>query len=405
MKKKTIALVSCGGRSRIYAENLTKLGCEIIAVAEPHRELRAEIAAKYGIPKQYDGYSEMFSDGVTADGIVIGTTDKLHFEPTMTAIGLGYKNILLEKPISPSLDECFAIEKASRENGVNIQVCHVLRYTEFYTKIHDIIASGEIGDPVVINHTEGVGTVNMAHSFVRGVFRKKQESSPMIFSKCCHDTDLLLYLIGRDCIEISSFGGRYLFRTEMAPKGSADRCMDCSVRDDCRYNCLKLYDDVEWIREAALKQGEFDDIQTALEKGPYGRCVYRCDNDVVDHQTVNMRFDGGVTATLTMTGFLDGRVTDIGGTKGRIHAEFSNGTISVYNGITRKTKEYRCGNDSEGGDHGGGDFGMSKAFYDSMLGGVTHGTGISNSVQSHVMCQAAEKAMIEDRVVRLDEMR
>lgn len=408
MKKIKVAVVAAGSRSSIYSGHMAtfKDEAEIFAIAEPIDRLRNKFKEKHGISDEntFKTYDEMFAKGKIADAVIIGTQDNMHFDPCMKAMDAGYKYILIEKPISPSMEECVTLYKTAKEKGVNIQVCHSLRYAPFYRKLKEIIDSGVIGDIVTINHTEGVGEAHQSHSFVRGDWRNSKECCPMILAKCCHDADLMLYLTGKDCHELSSYGSTYLFKKENAPEGSTDRCIeDCKVKDTCPYNCFKVYTENEWMKGVAVDKKGYDDLYKAMAENQYGRCVYRCDNDVVDHQVVNFLLDDGVTAHLTMTAFQNGRVTNIGGTMGRIHAEFEKQKIVVtdFRDPQGAEIEYTVGTNTSG--HGGADYCMARDFIKTVRGETDGYTNIAISLQSHAMCHAAEKSRLENRNVKIDE--
>jgi len=407
MKKSTIAIVGAGQRGNAYNSFYEKnpSSIEVVAIADPLEYIRDKAKETFNLKDEniFTSYDEMYKKGPIADAVIIATQDDMHFDPCMKAMEAGYKHILLEKPISPSFEECAILDKTAKEKGVNIQVCHVLRYSPFYTRLKEILDSGVIGDVVTVNHTEGVGYGHQAHSFVRGDWRNKELSSPMILAKCCHDADILLFLTGKNCIELSSYGSNYLFRKENAPEGSTERCIeDCKVKSTCPYNCFKIYEKWQWMYNNAVTKKNYSDLTTAMAENQYGRCVYRCDNNVVDHQVVNYLFEDGVTAHLTMTAYQDGRVTDIGGTMGKIHAEFDKKEIIVTNFVTGDTVTYTVATNASG--HGGSDYCTMEEFSKVLKGESEGKTNISISLQSHAMSHAAEISRLERRNVKIEEI-
>ena len=156
---------------------------------------------------------------------------------------------MLEKPISPNARECLDLQRRAEEKGTQIMVCHVMRYTKFYRKLKELIDSGVIGDVVHVTHTENVAYWHYAHSYVRGNWHKTADSSPMILAKCCHDMDILSWLLGSRCRTVSSFGDLRYFREENAPAGSPARCTDgCPHSGSCPYYAPALYldDNTPW---------------------------------------------------------------------------------------------------------------------------------------------------------------
>ena len=300
------ALIGAGQRGMIYAEYAYfKKGVEIAAIVDPHEGRRRIAAEKFHVAEEFcfSTVEEFFGKGKICDAVILASMDKDHFRQTMAALDCGY-DLLLEKPISPDPKECMLIGRKAKELGRKIIVCHVLRYTNFFSKLKEIVDSGELGKVIAIQHSENVGNFHIAHSFVRGNWRRSDETSPIIMQKSCHDMDILTWLVGSEAKRIASFGSLRHFKAENAPEGSAERCLECKVADQCQYNALKAYLPVRGSWPAALlgpDQSE-EGIRKALETSPYGRCVYHCDNDVVDRQIVNLEFEGGAVATFTMTG-------------------------------------------------------------------------------------------------------
>jgi len=420
MEKKKLILIGGGHRGKGYTGIGKDLGkFELIAVAEPVKDRREFIAKEHGIPENmcFESWEPLLALGKIADAAIIATMDRDHFAPTMAAIEVGY-DLLLEKPVSPVLAECEAIEAAARERGVQILVCHVLRYTPFYRALKALIDAGKVGRIMNIEQSEGVGNVHQSHSFVRGNWGNSERASFMLLQKSCHDLDILQWLAGKNCLRVQSFGHRSFFREENAPEGATARCFDgCPYLDTCTYSAKKLYierRDGNWFRGAATKMhSEPTDAQVmeALATTNYGRCVFKCDNDVVDHQTVNMEFEDDILVSFTMSAFnLGGRKIKIMGTKGELIAEADNPVITYNDLITQKTERINISdavaNDSILSGHGGGDSGIMSSLYDLLCGDASAAdlSNISISVKNHKIVFAAEKSRLEKRVVALSEL-
>ena len=327
----------------------------------------------------------------------------------MGALKLGY-DLLLEKPIAITQAHCEEIAATALSLGRKILVCHVLRYSPFFLKMKEIIDSGAIGELVHITAVENVGYSHQAHSFVRGNWRNSKESCPMILAKCCHDADLILWLMGKKVKNVSSNGGLYFFKPEKAPAGATMRCTDdCKVKATCPYNAETIYinDPVDGVVSGnpgwhvtvpvAPFEPTVENVQAALETGPYGRCVFHCDNDVVDHQVVNMEFTDGATAHLTMGAFSHQsyRWMQIMGTHGNIEADMRDYIIKVtpFGGETTKIDtRIEC----KLAGHGGGDIVMFEDLLKTVAGdpSALSLTSIQGSVESHVVCFAAERSRL-----------
>ena len=207
-----------------------------------------------------------------------------------------------------------------------LMICHVLRYHPYFAKIREIVDSGELGQIISVNHVAAVGIDRTTHSYVRGPWRREETSNPMLLAKCCHDVDFLLWITRSPCRKLSSFGSLRWFRAANAPQTSAERCIDCPVEHDCPYSAVDLYcTRRDWISNFDVPQGRTLDevLLEELRHGPYGRCIYRCDNDVVDHQLLTMELADETILSLSMDIFTqdDCRRTHIKMTHGEIFGD------------------------------------------------------------------------------------
>ncbi len=415
-QKKKVILIGAGSRGNAYA----RIGGQIelfdtVAIAEPIKARREFVVKRHGIKEEniYESWEPLIARGKIADAAIIATMDRDHFAPTMAAIEAGY-DILLEKPVSPLPEECRAIEEAAKKKGVKVLICHVLRYTPFFRALKNVIKEGYVGDVVNIQHTEGVGNVHQSHSFVRGNWCNSERSSFMLLQKSCHDMDILQWLIGKECKKVQSFGSLTYFKKENAPEGAPEYCIDgCPVADSCPYNAVKLYlkSDSDWFRCASTQKFDptDEDVERAIRTTNYGKCVFKCDNDVVDHQVVNLEFEDGIICSFTMSAFnKGGREIRIMGTKGEIIANAGKPTFTYRSFASDEAQEIsiedQICNDTITGGHGGGDTGIMYAFYDMLSGKVDpERSNIEISVKNHMIAFAAEKSRLEGRVVSLDE--
>lgn len=410
-QKKTAIVLGAGSRGRAYADYSlhSPEELQIVGVAEPDEKRRAKFAEKYHIPAErcYVGWKEILEEPKFADAAFVCTMDAMHTEPAVKAMRLGY-DVLLEKPMSNTPEDCLAIEAAVRETGRALTVCHVLRYTSFYGTLKKLIDEGKIGEVATIDQIENVGYWHQAHSFVRGNWRNSLESSPMILQKSCHDLDIISWLIGEPCKWVSSFGSLQHFTAENAPKGAPDNCMKgCPASESCPYYAPKIYlnGNIEWPVNVLTTDLTPEGITKALKEGPYGRCVYHCDNDVVDREVVCMEYEGGVTASFTMTAFTADmtRQIKIMGTKGQITADMGGKILLERFGEERQEIDPDVTKADEFG-HGGGDYGIIKSFLELLNGEGDNLTSAKASLQSHLMCFAAERSRKEHRVISMEEM-
>ena len=422
-KKITAIVIGAGSRGMGYArtaKNFSEL-YDIVAVAEPVECRRNYVRDLYHIPEErcYTDWRDILAEGKIADAAFICTMDRDHFAPTMKAIELGY-DIMLEKPIAPTPEECAAITKAANEKGVKVLICHVLRFTPFYCRLKELILSGVIGDVQVVDQIEHVGLIHQSHSFVRGKWGNSTRASTMLLQKSCHDIDIMQWLIDKKCERVSSFGSRRYFTEENAPEGAPERCLDgCPAADTCPFHAGKIYIEGSrhtrgWFDTAAtqlLKPTE-EDVRSALATTNYGRCVFRCDNDVVDRQVVNMEFEDGIVASFTMAAFNGwggGREVRVMGTKGILSARTTDKEICLADNVTGEvTMIPVVGGEGAGtvlGGHGGGDAGIMGVFSLLVSGeynGISAAT-IETSCQNHMIVFAAEEARENGGVVDVRE--
>ena len=416
MKTLKVILIGAGSRGRCYTDLMNDERFDVVAVAEPSDELRNYIKEKHNIPDEmcFNTWEPLLDMPKMADLAIIATMDRLHYAPAMKAIELGY-DMLLEKPISPKFKECVEIANAAKRNGVKILVCHVLRYSPFFMAIKQMIDENKLGRIMSIHHAECVGNVHQSHSFVRGNWGNSDRSSSMILQKSCHDMDILQWLVGRPCINVHSFGSLTYFTEENAPEGAPDYCnKTCPEYNTCYYNAVKLYLEDEnnlWFREVSTQKTKpsNEDVENALRNTQYGKCVYKCDNNVVDHQVVNLEFDDGTVASFNMCAFnKGGRFIRLMGTDGEIYGCADTNTIEYYSFKT-KEKEIIDANEKSVSDsivhgHGGGDSGIVNTLYDYLVNGYTGDqlSEIEISTKNHLIAFAAEKSRLEGRVINLN---
>lgn len=423
----TLAVIGAGNRGRdVYAGWALRHpdAARVVAVADPNEERRTDLARRHGLaPDQcFASWEELLARPRLADAVVIATPDRLHVQPALRALELGY-DILLEKPIAPTKEETLALAEAARRSRGTVTVAHVLRYTPFFRRLKQLLDEGRIGRLVTMQYTENIAYWHFAHSYVRGNWRRTDESSPMILAKSCHDLDMMRWLAGSPCVQVASFGELVHFRPENMPEGAPERCSDgCPVGDTCPFNAVTFYVDglaetdgwpVSVISEDHSREGRLQ----ALREGPYGRCVYRCDNDVVDQQASIFRFANGVTAAFVVTGFTEEntRTLKLMGTRGEIRGHLEKGELEVRtfgrpglrDGRVRSGAEYELIRVETGPGHAGGDDGLMQAFVERIRrrkAGLDPGeavTSLEESLDSHLMAFAAEESRLRGQVVAL----
>lgn len=413
----SLAFVGAGDRGRTYASwaAANPQRARIVAVADPLPERRARIGGP-GV-REFTDWTELLGERI-ADAVIVATQDRLHAEPAVALAEAGY-HLLVEKPLAPTEEECRRIVESVTKAGVLFAVCHVLRYTPYTDLVKRAVDSGVLGEVMSVEHLEPVGWWHAAHSYVRGPWRSERLASPMLLAKSCHDLDWLGYVTGRRIAKVSSFGSLGHFRADRRPEGAADRCLDCSIEPGCPYSAPRLYLSTLrdrgpiWPVSVVTDGADEAAVIEALRTGPYGRCVYACDNDVVDHQVLAMELSGGVTATFTMTAFSEQthRQTRIFGTHGCLTGDGERVTIVDFRQGGRREESSVAtvagsvaGSNAADG-HGGGDAGLMDAFVRAVrTGDPAHlRSGPAESLGGHLAVFAAERARHTGTVVTVPE--
>lgn len=399
MEQVSVVAIGAGNRMNAYAE-LHAHEMYIIAVVEPNLVRRRQLAAKCGVDPAccFESWEVFLQRDKMADAVFICTPDDMHYRPAMMALEKGY-DVLLEKPIAQSWEECRDIVVRARELHRIVGVCHVLRYHPYFRKFREVVAGRSLGELISVNHVEAVGIERMTHAFVRGLWRKESETNPMILSKACHDLDLLVWLTGRKCKKVSSYGSLKWFRAENAPLGSTQRCTDgCKVEKDCPYSALDLYyRRKRWLRHFDMPPGADPEamILKELKEGPYGRCVYHCDNDVVDHQVVSMLMEDEITINFSMDAFTreSGRKTHFMFSQGEVFGDER--TLTVRHFHPDREDELYDFSDFYGecNYHGGADLEIVRDFLHAVQNrqGENLLTNIESSLESHRIAFEIEK--------------
>lgn len=393
----TVSVLGVGNRGGIYAKYLAKnADAKIVAACDICKENLYTLKTLCDV-EEGNLYTdeERFFEKKRSDVLVIATLDDLHRRQAVRALSLGY-DVLLEKPIAPNQEDVEAIQHAAKTYGRNVVICHNLRYTPFYQKMKTLLTNGVLGDVVSFEQSENVAYHHFASSFVRGNWRKAEESSSIILQKCCHDLDIIYWLVSKKCVELSSYGSLRYYVKDHKPDYATEKCADCPKKD-CAYNAVEFFKKYS----SALPETEKTDenVCAYLDKSinPVGRCVFDSDNDVCDRQIVNMRFEDGTIANLIVHGFCaprTDRITKVFGTKGSMTGNLDSGKILVCE-FGKEPYEIDVNDEiADKSSHLGGDCKLVSDYVD-YKNGKDKPLGISlieDSVYSHKLAFAAERS-------------
>lgn len=437
MKKIKCAILGYGDRAFCYSKyaftNPEEL--EIVAVIDPN-PVKLEMAKeRFGLSEDmlFENLDAFLEKEISCEAVINATMDNLHYETTIKLLKSKY-NVLLEKPITGNPQELFEIHDLAQQNNLKVVVCHVLRYTLFYRKIKELLDAGEIGKIINMQLNEHVGCNHFVKAYVRGKWRNEKNcGSGFLLAKCCHDTDLMCWLNNMTTpTEVSSFGQRAIFCPENAPENSTEYCYNCPISKDCMYNAytFELINDpipqYTWAGiNKPLDQITEEEKREFLKHDVFGKCVYKTDMDIVDRQCVSVNFANGSVATLNMVGGTSkpGRHIHIICEFGEIIGDIEEHLI-IYRKYNKSAMEKKWAGEKscyietivspEEGcmeentattGHYGGDYFIMRDFVRVLNGEKTSvsTTLIKDSVNSHLICYAAEKSRKEKVVVSLQD--
>lgn len=405
-----IAVIGAGVRGTGLARKISLSGFSavVVAVAEPDDEKRKNFAGEFNLPDSstFISWDDLTKHFDNCDAAIIATLDNQHTGPALACLNRGW-HILVEKPLTDSFEDCLLIGKAQKEKNAVVAVCHTLRFMDGYRKVKEFLDSGAIGQIVHIEHLEGIGNLRFVHNYVRGRWAREKNNTFLILHKCCHDIDYLCWLIKEQCRSVSSFGSLKYFTEANSPEGSKHRCTDnCNLERTCPYSAVRIYvesNPVEWPARDICKKHTPEALLEEIKNGPYGLCAWHAGNDVVDHQVVIMEFEGGTTATCTLSGYsaTNGRRIRLQGTLGEILFDEAEGTISTTRFSESQSEIIRISSPESYHPE-------DREIVDNWLSAVISSTPVavdtSEALRTLAVVFASETSRKEDRVVNMKEL-
>ena len=427
-----LVLIGAGNRgTRAYASYALEHPDQLrfVGVAEPDPIRRQRFADEHDLDDTqcFTSWQELVACGQLGDAAIVTTQDQMHVEPAVAALEAGY-HVLLEKPMAHTLAGCVELIQAAERTGRILQICHVLRYSPFWRTLHNVLSSGRLGDIITVEHRENVAYWHMAHSFVRGNWRNEALSSPMLLAKCCHDLDILTWNLPSPVQRLSSVGSLLHYRADQVGPEIPARCTDgCPIERECAFSAIGIYLDLRpfpylaaeaqagtvdlnepkiWPFTVLSPDVSYAGRRQAIETGPYGRCVYRCDNDVVDHQVVTMELEAGTSVVMVMHGHSneEHRSMRYDGTRATLRARFGrHSEITIHDHATGTEEIVPVEQKTSG--HGGGDHNLVADFLAAVRGEIPPLTSARASLESHLLAFAAEEARLQHSVINMADFR
>jgi predicted dehydrogenase len=434
-----LVLIGAGNRGRTFgklAQRRHPGEARFVAVAEPDAARRDRFGDEHRIlpSRRFRSWEDLVAVGQLGHGAVVATGDALHEAPTNALLELRY-DVLLEKPLAPTLEACMSIVHTVERTGRQLMVAHSMRYMDYFTRVREIVQGGDLGEIVTVEHRENVSFDHAAHSYVRGHWRRSDLCGSMLLAKCCHDLDVLVWVLGSRVRRLSSVGSLRHFRRESVPSEIPDRCTDgCPIERKCPFSAIQIYLEARpypdlraeldgpadkvtlpdrWPFNVLTSDLSAEGRLRALREGPWGRCVYRCDNDVVDNKLVTMEFENGTTAVLAMHGHSheDYRSMRYDGTNGTLRGRLGMlpGSLielevcSHLGGAVRSIPTERV---EDGIGHiQGGDHRLFAAYLRVLRGEEAPRTSARESIESHLMAFAAERSRLTGEPIDMAEFR
>ncbi len=434
-----VVLVGAGDRGNVYAEYSLKCPdkMQVVGIVDPDKIRNDIIRERYNVPEEncFASVDEFIKRDKFADAVINGTLDHLHVQTSIPILRKGY-DMLLEKPFAVNEREMQELLDTVNETGRRVYICHVLRYTPFYSAIKKHLLNGDIGEIISIQQDEHVSYHHMAASYVRGKWRSEKVCfAPMLLAKCCHDVDLMMWMLeDTEPVAVSSFGSDFQFLPHNKPENAGTRCtLDCPLIESCSFSAKYNYVDPQgwaqyvfqpleargykWELYAPYTEEQKQILTESLSTyNDYGKCVWDFERDGnVDHQSVIVNFRNGATGIFNMVGGAARaeRNIHIIGTKGEIKGEFDTKKY-VLRTINPKVEsgydeqefdvEMTGGSSGEFGGHGGGDLRLIADFCNVLEGGEKSlsCTDIMDSTKSHVVVYKAEESRKTGKIVKLD---
>ena len=410
MTRRTLnaAIIGAGSRGNaVFAELMAThdTGFAVAGVVEPDDLRRAAFLTRYDVPadRAFASVEAFLAAPRFADVVFICTPDRTHFAICRDVSAHAYA-VVLEKPAATTLAECLELLEVQRRHGNEIFIAHGLRYAPFFRRVRELIRGGDLGALRPLPLTEKVGHWHSAHSYVRGPWRRADQSAPIILTKTSHDLDVLQWLVGERVRRVTCHGSLSYFRAENAPAGATFRCVDCPHQDSCLYSATRFYLDErpEWPYDVVLG-GAPDSREArhrAIATGPYGHCVWLNDNDVCDSQVVVLEYESGMMATFEMHALTaeNTRLLRVLCERGEITGNFRRSQLRVsrFTGQKDVHDVEKVPLETFDDPHGGGDLHLLHSLHHHFTegGDIDVLTPLANSLASHVLAFLAEDSRL-----------
>ena len=402
MEKVKLAIIGTGLRGAYtYAPLIAKYKdkCEIVAFVENKKGRRDLFLEKYPVDKDmvFDNLNDFIAHDKLADAVIISHYDLLHYDTAQVLLVKGY-DVLVETPVANSLDGLVHLKEYSLKNKDRLfMVAYNNRYSSFYTKLKEIVDDKKLGDLINISYNVDIGYQNFVHNYVRGNWRITSDTATIMLTNSCQDIDMMINLSKGKCQKVSCFSDLRIFNWENFNTKMSENCFRCSEEESCPFSAKKIYlQEDKLINNSVHINPTKDNLEAILKQGPYGKCVFYCDNDVCDNLTSIFKFDNKVTSNFNINAFTkeSDKKIRLFFKEGEVEASFKQKEIKIKSFLNTDEKIIKI--DQENTDE--------KLFLDFIdrVKNKNYKSCISDVgsvIESHVATFAAEFANVSETVV------
>ena len=388
-------VIGSGYRGMTFLKILSQMDEKVLAIVEKdenkHNFVKWQLnKAQCSVPPFMTDYREAFDKipKTEADKVFIITPDFTHREIFEECIKRGY-HIFLEKPIATKRNDIVDMINMSRDYPMDIQVGFVLRFTDFYSKIKEIVREGLLGEVVLIQMNERLAA-QKSTTLKKDWHNKWEFTGGFLNEKCSHDIDIMLWLKEDQAKPLKIFSyGSTKFGND--PKDYPERCSECP-RKECY--CKEKEDPIldEYLKEHPQEAFKF---KTLLENRD--KCFYHTNSEVFDNQSALIEFSDGSHGSFSyiMVSGDPGRDIRIHGTKGYLEGNFNKCELKY---LIYDTNEEKVLNFENIDKHGGGDQRIIKNFLDKSKNNVSEKDSLSDGAYASIVSFMGDYSLYTERM-------
>lgn len=322
---------------------------------------------------------------VHADWAIVTTPDYTHAAVVIEAMEAGL-HVVVDKPLATSAWECDQIMAAMVRTGRQVRVGHNMRYHEWTLRAAKMVRAGEIGEVLSVEAAEVLDYSHGGDYFHRW-HTDFSKSAGLMNHKCCHQLDIICWILDDEAVEVSAMGGRSFYRPRPELHHGA-RCLACEIGKACpHYFEMNKWDGVytRIYQQAESADGYIRDL-----------CVFSDRHTINDHENLTIRFQKGTLANFSLVTFAPREYAYFyfTGTKGRLELGTTSWDGSPYLRLIRadgKAENLEFKREAGEHGHGGADF----ALIADILG-----LGGSDPLQKAVPAEARRAVLIADLAAR-----